>query len=116
MTMRMGQKPQSIDTVIGTDLHIDTISDLAAALAGSIGIAASANLDHLTSWAEVLQTRSVRYGQPQKCWRGLASVPLRTRSCQLLLKSARKAKLPKTWVAVKHYEGCERHVLGIIRI
>lgn len=47
MTMRMVQKPQSIDTVIGTDLHIDTISDLAAALAGSIGIAASANLDHL---------------------------------------------------------------------
>lgn len=45
MTIRMVQKPQSIDTVVGTNLHIDILSDLAAALAGSIGIAASANLD-----------------------------------------------------------------------
>lgn len=45
MTIRMVQKPWTIDTVVGTNLHIDILSDLAAALAGSIGIAASANLD-----------------------------------------------------------------------
>ena len=45
MTMRMVMKPQSIDTIVGTNLHIDILSDLAASLAGSIGIAASANLD-----------------------------------------------------------------------
>lgn len=45
MTIRMVQKPQSIDTVVGTNLHIDILSDLAAALAGLIGVAASANLD-----------------------------------------------------------------------
>ncbi|KAH7317354.1 putative tartrate dehydrogenase [Rhexocercosporidium sp. MPI-PUGE-AT-0058] len=45
MTIRMVQKPASIDTVVGTNLHIDILSDLAAALAGSIGIASSANLD-----------------------------------------------------------------------
>jgi isocitrate/isopropylmalate dehydrogenase len=45
MTVRMVQKPWTIDTVVGTNLHIDILSDLAAALAGSIGIAASANLD-----------------------------------------------------------------------
>ena len=45
MTIRMVQKPSSLDTVVGTNLHIDILSDLAAALAGSIGIAASANLD-----------------------------------------------------------------------
>lgn len=45
MTVRMVQKPGTIDTVVGTNLHIDILSDLAAALAGSIGIAASANLD-----------------------------------------------------------------------
>lgn len=45
MTIRMVQKPWSIDTVVGTNLHIDILSDLAAALAGSIGIASSANLD-----------------------------------------------------------------------
>lgn len=45
MTIRMVQKPWTIDTVVGTNLHVDILSDLAAALAGSIGIAASANLD-----------------------------------------------------------------------
>jgi isocitrate/isopropylmalate dehydrogenase len=45
MTMRMVTKPWTIDTVVGTNLHIDILSDLAASLAGSIGIAASANLD-----------------------------------------------------------------------
>lgn len=45
ITIRMVQKPWTIDTVVGTNLHIDILSDLAAALAGSIGIAASANLD-----------------------------------------------------------------------
>ncbi|KAB8073354.1 hypothetical protein BDV29DRAFT_157644 [Aspergillus leporis] len=45
MTVRMVTKPQSIDTVVGTNLHMDILSDLAAALAGSIGVAPSSNLD-----------------------------------------------------------------------
>ncbi len=45
MTMRMTMKPQSIDTVVATNLHADILSDLAAALAGSIGIAPTANLN-----------------------------------------------------------------------
>jgi isocitrate/isopropylmalate dehydrogenase len=45
MTVRMVSKPQSLDTIVGTNLHMDIISDLAAALAGSIGIAPSSNLD-----------------------------------------------------------------------
>jgi isocitrate/isopropylmalate dehydrogenase len=45
MTVRMVGKPQSLDTIVGTNLHMDIISDLAAALAGSIGVAPSANLD-----------------------------------------------------------------------
>ena len=39
MTARMVQKPSSIDTVVATNLHADILSDLAAALAGSMGIA-----------------------------------------------------------------------------
>src|SRR5262245_14416792 len=42
MTMRMVMKPQSIDTVVATNLHADILSDLAAALAGSLGIAPTA--------------------------------------------------------------------------
>jgi isocitrate/isopropylmalate dehydrogenase len=45
MTVRMVTNPDSIDTVVGTNLHMDILSDLAAALAGSIGVAPSANLD-----------------------------------------------------------------------
>ena len=45
MTVRMTLHPQSIDTVVATNLHADILSDLAAALAGSIGIAPTANLD-----------------------------------------------------------------------
>src|SRR6266568_1529072 len=45
MTMRMVRKPQTIDTVVATNLHADILSDLAAALAGSLGIAPTANVD-----------------------------------------------------------------------
>ena len=45
MTARMVNRPASIDTVVATNLHADILSDLAAALAGSLGIAPTANLD-----------------------------------------------------------------------
>src|SRR5277367_4074921 len=45
MTARMVDKPRSIDTIVATNLHADILSDLAAALAGSLGIAPTANLD-----------------------------------------------------------------------
>lgn len=44
-TVRMVTKPTSMDVIVGTNLHMDILSDLAAALAGSIGIAASSNVD-----------------------------------------------------------------------
>jgi tartrate dehydrogenase len=45
MTCRMTLQPESIDTIVATNLHADILSDLAAALAGSIGIAPTSNLD-----------------------------------------------------------------------
>jgi tartrate dehydrogenase/decarboxylase/D-malate dehydrogenase len=45
MTMRMVLKPQTLDTIVATNLHADILSDLAAALAGSLGIAPTANLN-----------------------------------------------------------------------
>src|ERR1700712_2279374 len=45
MTMRMTMKPASLDTIVATNLHADILSDLAAALAGSLGIAPTANLN-----------------------------------------------------------------------
>lgn len=45
MTVRMVMKPETLDTIVATNLHADILSDLAAALSGSIGIAPSSNLD-----------------------------------------------------------------------
>lgn len=45
MTVRMTLKPRSLDTIVATNLHADILSDLAAALAGSLGIAPTANLN-----------------------------------------------------------------------
>jgi tartrate dehydrogenase/decarboxylase/D-malate dehydrogenase len=45
MTVRMTLKPESLDTIVATNLHADILSDLAAALAGSIGIAPTGNID-----------------------------------------------------------------------
>ena len=45
MTTRMVLDPKSLDVVVATNLHADVLSDLAAALSGSMGIAPTANLN-----------------------------------------------------------------------
>lgn len=45
MTLRMVCKPRSLDTIVATNLHADILSDLAAALAGSLGVAPTGNVD-----------------------------------------------------------------------
>jgi tartrate dehydrogenase/decarboxylase/D-malate dehydrogenase len=44
-TARMINRPRSLDTIVATNLHADILSDLAAALAGSLGIAPTGNID-----------------------------------------------------------------------
>jgi tartrate dehydrogenase/decarboxylase/D-malate dehydrogenase len=44
-TARMVNRPATLDTLVATNLHADILSDLAAALAGSLGIAPTANID-----------------------------------------------------------------------
>ena len=45
MTVRMVMRPQTLDTIVATNLHADILSDLAAALAGSLGIAPTGNIN-----------------------------------------------------------------------
>src|ERR1700744_676770 len=45
MTARMISEPHAFDTIVATNLHADILSDLAAALSGSLGMAPSSNLD-----------------------------------------------------------------------
>lgn len=44
-TARMVNRPATLDTFVATNLHADILSDLAAALAGSLGIAPTGNID-----------------------------------------------------------------------
>jgi tartrate dehydrogenase/decarboxylase/D-malate dehydrogenase len=45
VTTRMVLKPHTLDVLVATNLHADILSDLAAALTGSLGIAPTANLN-----------------------------------------------------------------------
>ncbi|SFQ70386.1 tartrate dehydrogenase/decarboxylase / D-malate dehydrogenase [Roseivivax halotolerans] len=45
MTVRMVKDPKSLDTIVATNLHADILSDLAGALAGSLGVAPTGNID-----------------------------------------------------------------------
>jgi tartrate dehydrogenase/decarboxylase/D-malate dehydrogenase len=45
VTTVMTLKPQALDVIVATNLHADILSDLAAALSGSLGIAPTANLN-----------------------------------------------------------------------
>jgi tartrate dehydrogenase/decarboxylase / D-malate dehydrogenase len=45
VTTQMVLKPGTLDTLVATNLHADILSDLAAALSGSLGIAPTANLN-----------------------------------------------------------------------
>jgi len=55
MTVRMVMRPATIDTVVATNLHADVLSDLAAALAGSLGIAPTANLNPERSFPSMFE-------------------------------------------------------------
>lgn len=45
MTVRMTLNPKGLDTIVATNLHADILSDLAGALAGSLGVAPTANIN-----------------------------------------------------------------------
>ena len=55
MTTRMVLKPASIDTVVATNLQADILSDLAAALTGSLGVAPTANLNPERSYPSMFE-------------------------------------------------------------
>ena len=45
VTTRMVLKPDTLDVMVASNLHADILSDLAAALSGSLGIGATSNLN-----------------------------------------------------------------------
>jgi len=71
MTVRMVEYPQSLDTVVATNLHADILSDLAAALSGSIGIAPSSNLDPTRSCPSMFEP--IHGSAPDIAGKGIAN-------------------------------------------
>ncbi len=55
MTTRMVLRPGDIDVVVATNLHADILSDLAAALTGSLGLAPTANLNPERAWPSMFE-------------------------------------------------------------
>ncbi|KJZ11701.1 MULTISPECIES: tartrate dehydrogenase [Halomonas] len=55
VTTRMVLKPETLDVVVATNLHADILSDLAAALSGSLGIAPTANLNPERSFPSMFE-------------------------------------------------------------
>jgi tartrate dehydrogenase/decarboxylase/D-malate dehydrogenase len=55
MTARMVMRPDSLDTIVASNLHADILSDLAASLAGSLGIAPTANLNPQRSFPSMFE-------------------------------------------------------------
>ncbi|KAK5112226.1 hypothetical protein LTR62_004387 [Meristemomyces frigidus] len=71
MTVRMVNRPESMDTIVATNLHADILSDLAAALAGSIGIAPSSNLDPTRSCPSMFEP--IHGSAPDIAGKGIAN-------------------------------------------
>jgi tartrate dehydrogenase/decarboxylase / D-malate dehydrogenase len=74
-TVHFVRRPQSLDVVVASNLFGDILSDLAAALTGSIGLAPSANLDPLRRFPSMFEP--VHGSAPDIAGKGVAN-PLAT--------------------------------------
>jgi tartrate dehydrogenase/decarboxylase / D-malate dehydrogenase len=74
-TVHFIRRPQSFDVVVASNLFGDILSDLAAALTGSIGLAPSANLDPLRRFPSMFEP--VHGSAPDIAGKGVAN-PLAT--------------------------------------
>jgi tartrate dehydrogenase/decarboxylase/D-malate dehydrogenase len=83
LTARMVAKPESLDVIVGSNLFGDILTDLGAAISGSMGIAPSANLNPERKFPSLFQ--AIHGTAPDIAGRGIAN-PLGTVwSLQLML-------------------------------
>jgi tartrate dehydrogenase/decarboxylase/D-malate dehydrogenase len=77
-------QPERFDVVVGSNLFGDILSDLAAAVAGSIGIAPSANLDPTKKYPSMFEP--VHGSAPDIAGQGIANPLAMILSAALLLR------------------------------
>jgi tartrate dehydrogenase/decarboxylase/D-malate dehydrogenase len=73
--MNFIRRPQSFDVVVGSNLFCDILSDISAIIVGSMGLAASANLDPLRRFPSMFEP--VHGSAPDIAGKGLVN-PLAT--------------------------------------
>jgi tartrate dehydrogenase/decarboxylase/D-malate dehydrogenase len=97
-TVRMVNRPASLDTLVATNLHADILSDLAAALAGSLGIAPTGNIDPERRYPSMFEP--IHGSAFDIMGQGIAN-PLGTFwSCVMLLEHLGEAAAAQTLMAV----------------
>lgn len=111
MTVRMVCKPRSLDTIVTTNLHGDILSDLAAALAGSIGIAASSNLDPTRQFPSLFEP--IHGSAPDIAGQGIAN-PIGTfwSAAEMLRWLGETAAADRLNACHRDCRGCWRHHAG----
>jgi tartrate dehydrogenase/decarboxylase/D-malate dehydrogenase len=83
-TVHLVKRPQSFDVIVASNLFGDILSDLSAVLTGSIGLAASANLDPLRRYPSMFEP--VHGSAPDIAGKGLANPLAAFLSAALMLE------------------------------
>jgi tartrate dehydrogenase/decarboxylase / D-malate dehydrogenase len=96
-TARMVNRPASLDTIVATNLHADILSDLAAALAGSLGIAPTGNIDPERRYPSMFEP--IHGSAFDIMGQGLANPVGTFWSCVMLLEHLGEAEAARTLMA-----------------
>lgn len=83
LAARMVSKPESLDVIVASNLFGDILTDLGAALSGSMGLAPSANLDPERRYPSLFQ--AIHGSAPDIAGQGIANPIASIWSAQLLL-------------------------------
>jgi tartrate dehydrogenase/decarboxylase/D-malate dehydrogenase len=83
LTARMVARPESLDVIVASNLFGDILTDLGAALAGSMGLAPSANLNPERRYPSLFQ--AIHGSAPDIAGKGIANPIASIWSAQLLL-------------------------------
>ncbi len=83
LAARMVSKPESLDVIVASNLFGDILTDLGAALSGSLGLAPSANLDPERRYPSLFQ--AIHGSAPDIAGQGIANPIASIWSAQLML-------------------------------
>src|SRR5205085_10494102 len=84
LAARFVTEPESLDVVVGSNLYADILTDLGGALQGSLGLAASANLNPERKYPSMFEP--VHGSAPGIAGRGIANPLAAVWSASLLLE------------------------------